>query len=74
MRNQSWFTDGTLVEDEELYLDGDKLMFRDHLKNIVREATQEEINVFNAYNAKPRDLEAELDELKARVDAIAPKS
>ena len=46
MRNQTWLSDGTLVQDIELYTEAGKIMARDYIKNIVREATPEEQDIF----------------------------
>ena len=73
MRNQSWTQDGKLVQDIEIYPDGDKVMAKDHLSGITRPATIDEERVFLNQPESPRDLAAELDALKVRVEKLETK-
>ncbi|MFW6125475.1 MAG: hypothetical protein ACOC58_00055 [Chloroflexota bacterium] len=56
MRNQTWTQDGMLIRDIELYADGSKVKARDHLAGQVRDADDEEREIFLA---TPIDWRAE---------------
>ena len=67
MRNQGWTQDGELIKDDELYLEDGVLKVKD-IKGVVREPTEAESE--QSYPEPVRDLAAEIDELKARIDNI----
>ncbi len=67
MRNQTW-TNGKITEDIEIYLEDSALKAKDCLTGEIRDATGEEGEEF--FYKPPRDLVAEIDKLKARLDKI----
>ncbi|GAI97943.1 unnamed protein product [marine sediment metagenome] len=71
MRNQGWLQDGTLVKDDELYLDGEVLKVKDHITGEVREPTEAETEQF--YHQPTRDPLAEIDKLKADYNTLKGK-
>ena len=76
MRNQAWTSDGTLVNDIEIYREGSNIKVRDHLKNEIRDAgADEQTSLFNeeASLIPKRDLESELDALKTAVAKLKSK-
>ncbi len=73
MRNQAWTQDGTLVNDIEIYREGTKIKVRDRLLDKIRDADADEQTALLNEEASlipPRDLFAEIDELKADIKEL----
>ena len=71
LRNQLWNQQGELIGDIELYLDDGILKAKDRLTGKVREPTEAETEQF--YPKPVRNLEAEIDELRGRVEGLESK-